>query len=190
VTDPGLTNAQRSFARKEVSVRIRHIISAAGATAIAFTAMPAQAATPVTQSDGKALVLIPLSLTKIQDLDFGSIVPSAAAGTVTLNASTSARTFTGGVSLVPSDAGFHGYFAGAGTPNQQVLIALSPPVELANASGDKIPVVGLTLDGPPMRTVDPVTRAFFVGVGGTLSIAANQPVGTYAANFWVTAIYQ
>jgi|SRR6187551_3752686 hypothetical protein len=153
-------------------------------------AAPAHAATPVTQSDGKALILIPLSLTKIQDLDFGSIVPSAAPGTVTLNAGTGNRTFTGGVTLVPSDAGFKGYFAGAGTPNQQVLIALSPPVELANASGDKIPVVGLTLDGPPMRTVDPVTRAFFVGVGGTLSIAANQPVGTYAANFWVTAIYQ
>ena len=94
------------------------------------------------------------------------------------------------MTLVPSDAGFHGYFAGAGTPSQQVLMALSPPVELVNTAGDKIPVVGLTLDGPPMRTIDPITRAFFVGVGGTLSIAANQPVGTYAANFWVTAIYQ
>jgi len=170
-------------------VRIRQILCGAAMAAAALAA-PAQAATPVTQSDGKALILIPLSLTKIQDLDFGSIVPSGAAGTVTLNPSTSARTVTGGVTLVPSDAGFHGYFAGAGTPSQQVLMALSPPVELVNTAGDKIPVVGLTLDGPPMRTIDPITRAFFVGVGGTLSIAANQPVGTYAANFWVTAIYQ
>ena len=170
-------------------MRIRQILCGAAMAAAALAA-PAQAATPVTQSDGKALILIPLSLTKIQDLDFGSIVPSGAAGTVTLNPSTSARTVTGGVTLVPSDAGFHGYFAGAGTPSQQVLMALSPPVELVNTAGDKIPVVGLTLDGPPMRTIDPITRAFFVGVGGTLSIAANQPVGTYAANFWVTAIYQ
>jgi hypothetical protein len=170
-------------------VRIRHYIGAASLAALALTSAPAVAATPAQQSDGKALILIPLSLTKIQDLDFGSIVPSAAAGTVTLNAATSGRTTTGGVTLVPSDAGFRGYFAGAGTANQQVLIALSPPVELASSAGDKIPVVGLTLDGPPMRTIDS-TRAFFVGVGGTLSIAANQPVGTYSANFWVTAVYQ
>ena len=170
-------------------MRIRHFIGAASLAAIALTAVPAAAAIPAQQSDGKALILIPLSLIKIQDLDFGSIVPSGTAGTVTLNASTSARTFTGGVTLVPSDAGFHGYFAGAGSANQQVLIALSPPVELASVAGDKIPVVGLTLDGPPMRTIDN-TRAFFVGVGGTLSIAANQPVGTYSGDFWVTAVYQ
>ena len=170
-------------------MRIRHFIGAASLAAMALTSAPAVAATPAQQSDGKALILIPLSLTKIQDLDFGSIVPSAAAGTVTLNAATRGRTTTGGVTLVPSDAGFRGYFAGAGSANQQVLIALSPPVELASPAGDKIPVVGLTLDGPPMRTIDN-TRAFFVGVGGTLSIAANQPVGTYSANFWVTAVYQ
>jgi hypothetical protein len=171
-------------------VRTRNLIGAASLAAIAFTAVPAAAATPAVQADGKALILVPLSLTKIQDLDFGSIVPSGAPGTVTLNAGTGNRTFTGGVTLVPSDAGFHGYFAGAGSPNQQVLIALSPPVELVSGAGDKIPVVGLTLDGPPMRTIDPITRAFFVGVGGTLSIAANQPVGDYSANFWVTAVYQ
>lgn len=171
-------------------MRIRHLFGAATVAAIALGSAPAAAVTPTTQSDGKALVLIPLTLTKIDDLDFGSVVPSPVPGTVTINPSTGARTFTGGVTLVPSDAGFHAYFGGAGTPSQQVLVALSPPVALTNGAGDTIPVVGLTLDGPPMRTIDPVSRTFFVGVGGTLSIAANQPVGTYSANFWVTAVYQ
>ena len=160
------------------------------ASSSAWPGVGSSAVTPTTQSDGKALVLIPLTLTKIDDLDFGSVVPSPVPGTVTINPSTGARTFTGGVTLVPSDAGFHAYFGGAGTPSQQVLVALSPPVALTNGAGDTIPVVGLTLDGPPMRTIDPVSRTFFVGVGGTLSIAANQPVGTYSANFWVTAVYQ
>jgi len=171
-------------------VRIRHLLGAATVAAIALGSVPAAAVTPTTQSDGKALVLIPLTLTKIDDLDFGSVVPSPVAGTVTIDPSTGARTFTGGVTLVPGDAGFHAYFGGAGSPSQQVLVALSPPVSLTNGAGDTIPVVGLTLDGPPMRTIDPVSRTFFVGVGGTLSIAANQPVGTYSANFWVTAVYQ
>ena len=169
---------------------IRKLLATAGLAAAAMSSAPALAATPTTQSDGKALVLIPLTLTKIDDLDFGSIVPSAAAGTVTLDPVDGTRTPTGGVTLVPSAAGNHGYFAGAGSPNQQVLIALSPPVSLKNSAGDTIPVVGLTLDGPPMRTIDPTSRAFFVGVGGTLSIKANQPEGDYSANFWVTAVYQ
>ena len=94
------------------------------------------------------------------------------------------------MTLVSGDAGFRGYFGGAGSPNQQVLVALSPPVELKDAAGDVIPVLGMTLDGPPMRTIDPTTRAFFVGVGGTLSIGPDQAEGAYSANFWVTAVYQ
>lgn len=171
-------------------MRIRNILGGACAAATALTAAPALAATPTRQSTGEALILVPLTLTKIDDLDFGSIVPSASSGTVTINPSTGARTFTGGVTLVPSDAGFHATFAGAGSPSQQVLVALSPPVSLDDGNGNTIPVVGLTLDGPPMRTIDPTTRAFFVGVGGTLSIGANQPTGTYAGDFWVTAVYQ
>lgn len=169
---------------------IRKLIVAAGFAAIAASPAPALAVNPVNQADGKALVLIPLTLTKIDDLDFGSIIPSAVGGTVTLDPLDGTRTPGGGVTLVPSDVGNHGYFAGAGSPNQQVLIAISPPVSLKNSAGDTIPVVGLTLDGPPMRTIDPLTRAFFVGVGGTLSIKPNQPEGDYSANFWVTAVYQ
>ena len=171
-------------------MRICHLIGAASLAATALFATAAEAATPATQADGQALILVPLTLTKLDDLDFGSVIPSTVPGTVTINAATGARTFLGGVTGVPSDAGFRAYFAGAGTPSQQVLVALSPPVSLTSGAGDTIPVLGLTLDGAPMRTIDPVTRTFFVGVGGTLQIAANQPEGIYSADFWVTAVYQ
>jgi hypothetical protein len=163
----------------------------AALAALALQPAPAQAA-PVsspTQSDGKALILVPLTLTKIQDLDFGSVIPSAAPGTVTINPGTGIRTFTGGAVGVASDAGDRAYFAGAGSPSQQVLVALSPPVELTSAGGDTIPI-SMTMDGPPMRTIDPTARTFFVGVGGILQIAADQAEGAYSADFWVTAIYQ
>lgn len=171
-------------------MRICHLIGAASLAAAGLLSAPASAATPATQADGQALILVPLTLTKLDDLDFGSVIPSPVPGTVTINAATGARSFIGGVTGVPSDPGFRAYFAGAGTPSQQVLIALSPPVALTSGAGDTIPVLGLTLDGAPMRTVDPVTRAFFVGVGGSLQIAANQPQGVYSADFWVTAVYQ
>ena len=164
-------------------------ICTAAAAALALAAAPAAAAPPVS-TDSEALILVPLKLTKIRDLDFGSVVPSAVAGTVAIDPTTGLRSFTGGATGVASEAGDRAYFAGAGTPSQQVLVALSPPVELASSAGDKIAVTGLTLDGPPMRTIDPVTQSFFVGVGGTLQIKADQPPGDYAADFWVTAIYQ
>ena len=171
---------------------IRTLICAGCAAAIALGSVPAAAA-PVqatNDSDGRALILVPLTLTKIEDLDFGAVIPSGSAGTVTINAATGARTFSGGVTGVASDAGFRAYFGGAGSPNQQVIVAISPPTDLVSAGGDLIPVMGLTLDGPPMRTIDPIARTFFVGVGGTLQIAANQPEGEYSAEFWVTALYQ
>jgi hypothetical protein len=168
------------------------LAAAAAVAAGALVGAPAPAApvTAVNNADGKALILIPLTLTKIQDLDFGSIIPSSASGFVTINATTGARSVAGGVTGVPGDAGFRAYFGGAGTPNEQVIVAISPPVELTSAAGDTIPVMGLTLDGSPIRSIDPVSRTFFVGVGGTLQIAANQPEGDYNAQFWVTAIYQ
>ena len=171
-------------------MRIRHFIGVASLAALALTASPAPAVTPVQQSDGKALILVPLSLTKIQDLDFGSIVPSAVSGAVVINATTGARTMIGGVTGVASDPGFRARFAGAGSPNQQVIITMNPPVQLDDGLGNNIPVLGLTMDGPAIRTIDPVTRAFFLGVGGTIMIGVNQAEGVYTGQFDVTANYQ
>ena len=161
---------------------------AAGA---AFGMASAAHAVPATNnSDGRALILIPLQLTKIDDLSFGTVVPSAVSGVVTINATTGARTFAGGVVGVASDVGNRARFGGAGSPSQQVIVTIDPPVELTSALGDTIPVLALTMDGPATRSIDPVARTFFVGVGGTLQIGAEQAEGVYTADFEVTANYQ
>lgn len=165
------------------------------AAAVAANVVPAPAlAAPANtaSAEGKALLLVPLTLTKIDDLDFGTIVSSNSSGTVALNATSGMRTFAGGVSGVPSAAGHRAYFGGAGTGGQQVVVVIVPPTQLADARGDTIDVLALTLDngGNPIRTIDPATRTFFVGVGGILDIAANQPDGVYSATFQVTANYQ
>jgi hypothetical protein len=66
----------------------------------------------------------------------------------------------------------------------------NPPAQLISGDGDTIDVLGLTLDGPAIRTIDPTSRAFFVGVGGSIQIAADQADGDYNALFDVTAHYQ
>lgn len=161
--------------------------------ATALTAAPALAA-PVsapTPPSGRALLLIPLTLTKVQDLHFGTIVPSTTtAGWVQINATTGARTASAALTLLPSDVGQRGQFAGAGSANQQVIMDLTPPAVLTNGTGDTITVLGMTLDGPTTRTIDPVTQTFYVGVGGTLFIDVNQAEGLYSANYDLTADYQ
>nr|WP_283938512.1 DUF4402 domain-containing protein [Sphingomonas alba] len=150
-------------------------------------AAPVSVASP---PPGRALLLIPLTLTKVQDIHFGTIIPSSTtAGFVTINATTGGRTGSAGITLVSTDQGQRGRFAGAGSAGQKVFIDLTPPTELANPAGDKITVIGMTLDGPALRTIA-ANQSFFVGVGGTIFIDVNQPEGLYSATYDLTADYQ
>ena len=161
------------------------------AAALAASAAPAAAQVyPDRQATGEALILVPLSLVKIDDLDFGTVVTSPVSGTVSINATTGARTVAGGITGLASDQGFRARFAGAGSPNQQVIVVVTQPTALQNANGDQITVLALTLEGSPIKTIDPVTRAFNFGVGGIILVGANQPEGIYSATFDVTALYQ
>lgn len=164
------------------------------AAAMAVTAVPVQAAPVSAAQDagGRALILAPLTLTKIDDLSFGAVVPSAISGVVVINAATGARTIAGGVTGVPSDVGQRAYFGGAGSANQLVFVSVVPPVQLTSTTNpaDSVMVLALPLEGSPLKTINPVTRSFFFGVGGIILIGANQPEGIYEATFDVTASYQ
>lgn len=177
-------------------MRTAIIIIAAAAAATAFAApawaqsVPPPLAHPDKDANGKALILIPLTLTKIDDLDFGTLIPSSVSGFVSVDATTGNRTTGGGVTGVTSAAGHRAYFGGAGTPNQQVIVTYTQPTQLTDAAGDTIDVLALTLQGSAIKTVDPTTHAFFFGMGGILQIAPDQPEGLYSATFTVSANYQ
>lgn len=169
----------------------RKFIMGAGLAAAAFAAAPAAAAPVTTAADSRALLLLPLQITKIDDLDFGTVVSASSYGTVSLNAGTGARTFAGGVSG-SSAAGRPAYFGGAGSANQQVIVVLVPPAQLSDGNGNTVDVLAMSLDNGnnPIRTVDATTQTFFVGVGGVLGINANQVPGIYSATFQIIANYQ
>ena len=88
------------------------------AMALASAAVPAAAApvAAITNASGRATLLIPLTLTKIDDLDFGTMVSSGTSGTVALNATTGNRAFAGGVTAVPSAPGHRAHFRWRGQP--------------------------------------------------------------------------
>jgi len=170
--------------------------AAIAAAAILSLASPAYAQSvpvaPDRDANGKALILIPLTLTKTGDLDFGTIIPSSLSGTVAINATTGARSFTGGATGVTTAVGQRATFAGAGTPNQQVIITYTTPTNLTSTTNpaDTIPVLALTLEGSAIKSVDPVSRAFTFGIGGILQVNGDQPEGVYQSTFNVNANYQ
>lgn len=155
--------------------------------ALPAAAVPLSAAPP---ARARALLLTPLTITRVQNLDFGTIMTSPAPGMVAINAASGARTTSGGVTGLPSALGQRARFAGAGTPGQQVFILLVPPAVLTDSvSGATIDVLAMSLDGSPIRTIN-AGRAFLVGVGGVLAVAADQAEGVYSAEFEIYADYQ
>ena len=165
---------------------IRKIVIATMTAVLFASAAPASAANSTT-GRGKVLLLIPLTLTKVDDLSFGTIVPSPVAGTVTINAKTGARTSAGGVTLVPSDVGQRGLFAWAATPGQPVDFDITYPATLDDGAGHSVQVAVLYLQNS--STITDGAGVAQTGVGGSILISANQTAGTYTNTFEVTANY-
>ncbi len=178
-------------------MRFKFCLAALAATTAFASPAFAQTATPtpppVTDTAtalARGLVLQPLTLTKDEDLDFGTVLASTVLGDVTINANDGSRTVTGGVTAVTANPGGRAIFVGAGTVSQQVTLTLTPPANnvLVSAANDTI-LAALVFDtGGATRTIG-TTGVFTVGVGGTFDIAANQPNGEYQADFSVTAEY-
>jgi hypothetical protein len=179
-------------------------LAAAAATLAAATPAAAQQATVTATGNpiAKGVVLLPLTLSKTSDLDFGTVIASTTVpGSVTISADDGSRAVTGGVVGVPGYPGGRALFQGAGTANQTVLLTLQAPAVLTSGP-NTVTVNSMFFDSAGASATDPVTGylstsrtinatgAFDVGVGGDFAIAANQPNGLYSAPFTVTAEYQ
>lgn len=177
-------------------MRFKFALAALAATT-AF-ASPAMAQTASTaQAEARGTILQALQLSQMQDLDFGTVMSSAVAGTVTIDADDGSRTVSGGVTAMSLDLGQRAEFGGVGTNGQTVEITLVGPASLARVGGGApIPVSAWDLDGGAAndtfqtRTISAADGTFLVGVGATFDVAAGQQAGLYTANFDVTAEYQ
>jgi len=109
----------------DYEMRLTVGLAALAATLVAATPASAQLASAT--AEAKGVVLLPLTLTKTSDLDFGTVVADPlVAGTVVIDANTGARSVSGGVTAVPSFPGGRAVFQGAGSSGQLVDLTLSP----------------------------------------------------------------
>jgi hypothetical protein len=185
-----------------VGNRVYQVIAALlGMTGLASAPAYAQS----TSSQVNTIVLDRLSLVNSEQLDFGTLISGATAGTVTVS-TTGARTVTGGV-LAAGGAPQAAEFAGYGRRNQQVRISVpSGATALKHTDGvTTMNMTNLTLGAtvpngltqialgaapPPRFRITSTTGLFTFNVGGQLTVAANQKPGQYSGTFAVTVTYQ
>ena len=158
------------------------LLGALGATGAAHAA---------TQSSTIKLTLRkPVTITWLRDLDFGRVVATAAAGTVTIDPDTNTRSFTGG-SLAAGGTPQTAKFRIVATPATLVLITRNAlPVLTRSGGGATMSVTLITVNGTTNPITTPSSGSFDIDVGGALSVAANQADGTYSGSFQINADYQ
>jgi uncharacterized protein DUF4402 len=169
-------------------MRFRFYLAAAAASFAAATPAVAQQATAT--ADARGIVLQSLTLSRISDLDFGTVAGDALLpGTVSIDADTGARATGGAVVALPG-AFSRAQFDGFGSPGQTVDLTLTQPAGGVIVNGPNTVGAVLALDAGGVTRIIGVTGAFSVYVGGDFSIAANQAAGLYQAQFDLTANYQ
>lgn len=164
--------------------------------------MPSHAAaqTQATEEgDARAFLVTPLSFVKQFDLDFGNIVATNTAGTVTMDSAGNVST-TGGVTQMDGSQQ-PAQFWGFGTFNQTVLInADANSYILTREGGTETMLLDRLLIGsnPPIRiNVNP--RRFRIAnpdgffaftIAGRLQVGANQLPGRYVGEFTIQLEYE
>ncbi len=131
-------------------------------------------------------LIAPLTLTNNADLDMGTVVPGATAGTVTLNPGTGVQTKAGGV-VFASASGTPAAFAVTGAPSHSISISLGGgTTTLTGPSGTMTLTLSSSVTSPTTLSAGGVAN---FAVGGVVGIAANQPDGNYVGTLTVTVAY-
>lgn len=136
-----------------------------------------------------ATIVGPLTLTKVNDMDFGTIAVSAAVGSVVL-ATDNTRTASGGASLVPPANGLAASFTVAGQASETFAITLPADGTVTlTGPGTAMPVSAFNHNAGANPALNGTGTAAFT-VGATLTTGASQASGAYSsANFPVTVSY-
>lgn len=180
---------------------------------ICALAAPAVRAQNVGTAQGKAQAVIvePLSLVKVRDMDFGKILPSAAAGTVTINPVNNACSNTGGATSY-GNACQAAVFAGMGKRPFNARVTMSNITQLTgpgaamtmstfiigansgitfsgntNSQGNGNGLVNG--NGNQRYRINASSGIFTLNLGATLHVNANQAPGLYEGTFKVIVQY-
>ena len=154
-------------------------LALAGVATLGFSASAASAATAT--ATARATILRQITVTKVSDLDYATIVTAASPSTVIV---TPAGARTCGTGLVCSGTATAASFTVVGTVGQIATISVPATVTLTSGANS----MSSTL--VPSAATLTLAAANSFSVGGTLSVGANQVDGVYSTTFVATVDYQ
>ena len=158
--------------------------------ALSILALPLASFSADGTGTSTATIVAPITITPVLDLAFGKFSANGG-GTVTVNATTAARSVaSGNVALVSQGntttaATFT--IGGAGTAGFDITVPSSPINITHTNSVDQMSVGSFTSN--PANSSSLVGGAKTISVGGTLTIGAAQTPGVYSGTFTVTVEY-
>lgn len=147
----------------------------------------------------RSQIVTPIAVTQVRDLNFGSVIKSTTAGTVTINAQTGARTRTGGAQVLGSVTSPSAAFQATGTAGRLFRLTLNAGTVTLNRVGGgatmnlntlRVSHNGAAQQTAPRNFTLPASGVSNIAVGGRLNVGANQLDGLYSGTFDVTIDYQ
>jgi hypothetical protein len=153
------------------------------------TAANAQNSATENTTTASAQIVVPITISKTSDLNFGSIVRNSTVGTVELAPDgtvtpNGVTMFTGSAAVTTSAAAYT--IAGEATKAYIITLPANNAVALSDGAGHTMQLTGFTHNATGTFAATPETFQ----VGATLNVGANQAAGNYVSDvFDVTVTY-
>jgi hypothetical protein len=169
---------------------MKKFLAPLGVLALALASTPAAAVSPATQATATAKIFKPLTISSVQNLDFGVIVLTGASFSGEVVSISQAGTLTcgsnPGVLLTCSGAPQPAKYKLVGTNNATVTIS-SPGFNLTGPG-----TLAFTPSAPATVNLGASgsTTGVTFSIGGSITLANTTPDGVYNGTFVVTADYQ
>ena len=168
----------------------RSFLKAATVALLPLIATPAAAVSPAVQATATARIFKPLTISRVQDLDFGTIVLTGTSFTNEVLSISQAGALTcgsnPGVLLTCTGANQPAKYKLVGTNNATVTIS-SPGFNLTGPS-----TLAFTPNAPATVNLGSTgsTTGVIFSIGGSITLSSTTPDGVYTGTFVVTADYQ
>ena len=166
---------------------IKRFTLSAAATLMVAGSLSAAQNSATTSANATARIISPITLTKVTDLNFGDVVPSGVAGTVTVTPA-ALRTSAGGASLGNGAAVTAASFTVGGQGSATYTITL-PAAAVTLTSGANTMTVDTFTSNPSGTGALSAGGSQTLNVGANLNVGISQATGTYSGSFSVTVAY-
>lgn len=158
---------------------------AAGAALATATLNTGAAQAATASASATAKILAEVTVTKTADLNFGTVVIGAVAGSASV--APGATTATCGGGAICSGSAGAANFNIVGTPNELLTISVPGTASLTGPGGTLTATLAANASSGASLGA---TGTLPLGVGGSLAVPGNTLAGTYSGTFSVSADYQ